>query len=96
MNLNNPVKQWHVWKHSCGPGSCPVKWVPVYFTSSLPSYLLHSHFITSFISVRGTPSLPPSCPDMQQRESDCSPAARRDVCGQDKSPPQHWNKLKES
>lgn len=66
-----------------------------FLSPSLPFPCL-SCFILSLISVLGTPTLPPSCPDMQQCESYCCLAASRDVCGQDESTPLYWPKLRES
>lgn len=56
----------------------------------LPIHLPPSPFITYFISVPGTSSLPPSCHDMQQCESDCR-LAPRGMCADEmkaQAPPQ--------
>lgn len=44
-------------------------------------------YSTSFTSEPGTASVSPSCPDMQQCESDCSLAPMRDECRRDGSTP---------
>lgn len=98
LELGQAVTQ--VCKHRCEVSCSLDEWHCLFVGVSVLLLCLPS-FLSLYVCLVFTPffiasSIPPTCPDMLQCESDSRLSARRDVCRQDESTPLLWLTLRES